>query len=1068
MKRFAMLLLPLLIAALAFGASDVRKAKLAEERAVARTGASVGLESTNAGWLRITPEPSGHDYRGITLSPAGAIWVTGFNTSNTLDYVWRSDNGGATWTKKQVLKGEGITEVAVVNETTAVFGSFDGKLYRTSNTGATWDSVWAYAPDTGWVNGVRTIGVDSLIAIGDADAQGLMVARSFDGGKNWTRVTNLPVALQEASAYASYSTYRQAIDVFGKTIWIGAYYGSTRNFRIVKSTDGGDTWTTWEIALTGGTAQNYYLRSINFMDDSLGFGADRQIASGSDHWLHKTTDGGMVWSDTLNVEPAVPHVNAKVRSAKPIRGTNTVVAVGWNNTGTVSKAWISTDKGVSWTAMHPGTTGILTNSAWRSATEGYVVGNNVVLKYSPKNVRAVTFMLNTATVPDTIPVAGSTIQMRGGVNHAGGFSPITWGSEAQNNMTNVGGDYWKKTVYMQVGDTLRYKYVVAYATGTGWEGGVVPADYPAATNDNRSLVVPDMDTTVNVEFWNNGAGTRAQYFRPYPAAADSFFTVYFRVNMNGVISGGTYGYDGDVDTIAVRGGGSAGSDLDWGRSSYMVREVPASNGDGYTSPANSFWSVGLKINKNGLTEGATVGFKYLIGSDWNRPNGTKADEAVDRNFKVPVGFRDTTLAWVYFNNEKPVARLNPDTIKITFRANLAQAASSGGFNVTTDTLYVRTGYFNTTNESGRGKMMVRLSGTIFQAVDTIITAKKKLMDYQYYTVRDGQEIRETYYNFFYTGPVPSEAERRQVLIDSTVSVASGQTVLDTATSITVARRQPVFPNGRKLARVVNVKWEVDLRPAYYQVKLGGDSLSDIQGTYTIRVGQQDSIMSWGVWINGPAAGGWSNDGGDWGLSLANNLAKKLYDNGTNGDRVAGDSIFTRQILASPDSVAIGTKDRVGQTFKFGIRGGDNEGGRGGFGNNHNENIVDTDTVYTLSSQWGSINPAFYDAWDYDLRKPKTPTSVIDADKPLVYELAQNYPNPFNPTTKIDYSIPLQSQVELKIYNVVGQEVATLVNEVQKSGIHSAKFNASNLASGIYFYRLVAGNFVSVKKMVLVK
>ncbi len=137
-----------------------------------------------------------------------------------------------------------------------------------------------------------------------------------------------------------------------------------------------------------------------------------------------------------------------------------------------------------------------------------------------------------------------------------------------------------------------------------------------------------------------------------------------------------------------------------------------------------------------------------------------------------------------------------------------------------------------------------------------------------------------------------------------------------------------------------MKWEVDLRPAYYQVKLGNDSLSDIQGTFTVRQGQQDSIMKWGVWMNGPAVGGWSNDGGDWGLGLQNNLLKKMYDNGTNGDRVAGDSIFTRQVLASPDSVNIGTKDRVGQVFKFGIRGGDNEGGRGGFGNNHNANIVD--------------------------------------------------------------------------------------------------------------------------------
>ena len=1068
MKRFGILLFPLLIAALAFGASDTRKAKFAEERAAFSTGSQTGVEGTAAGWLRITPEPSQHDYRGITISPAGAIWITGYNTATTLDWVWRSADGGATWKKTQVLKGEGITEVAVANETTAVFGSFAGVLYRTTNSGATWDSVWSYYPGGGWFNGVRSIGKDSMIAMGDADSSGFLVVRSFDAGKTWTRATNLPTELKEAVGYASYSTYRQALDVFGKTIWLTAYFGSSRNPRIVKSTDGGDTWTTWEVTLTGGMATNYYLRSINMLDENIGWATDRQIstASNTDHWLHKTTDGGLTWSDTLNVEPAVAHANARVRGAKPLRGTTVVAAFGWagSNTG---KVWLSMDAGATWTPTTPGTTGILTNGEWVSPTLAYVVGQNTVLKYTPKNVRAVTFTVNTATVPDTIPVAGSTIQMRGGVKHAGGFSPITWGSEAQNNMTAAGGDYWRKTLYMQVGDTLRYKYVIAYATGTGWEGGVVPAHFPSAQGADRSFVVPDQDTTVQVEFWNNGAGTRPQYFRPYAAAADSFFTVYFRVNMNGIISQGSYGYNGDKDTLAVRGGGSAGSDLDWGRSFFLTRESPTANGDGYTSPANAFWSGGLKIKKTGLTEGATVGYKFLIGSDWNRPAG-RTDEESDRSFKVPIGFKDTTLKWVYFNNSVPTARANPDTIRITFIANLAQAAASGGFDVTKDTMYVRTGYFGTGTESARGKRMLRVSGTIFQATDTIVTAKKKLLDYQYYTLRDAVEVRETYYNYYYTGAVAAEAERRQVLVDSTASLTTTQTVRDTATSITQARRQPVFPNGRKLARKVNVKWECDLRPAYYQVKLGGDSLSDIQGTFTVRVADVDSIIKWGVWMNGPAVGGWSNDGGDWGLGLQNNLAKKLYDNGTNGDRVAGDSIFTRQVLASPDSVAIGSKDRVGQTFKFGVRGGDNEGGRGGFGNNHNENIVDTDTIYTMSTQFGSINPAFYDAWEYDLRKPKTPTSVIDPNAPLVYELAQNYPNPFNPATKIEYSIPMQSQVELKIYNLVGQEVGTLVNEIQKAGVHNVKFDAGNLASGVYFYRLVAGNFTSVKKMVLLK
>jgi len=227
---------------------------------------------------------------------------------------------------------------------------------------------------------------------------------------------------------------------------------------------------------------------------------------------------------------------------------------------------------------------------------------------------------------------------------------------------------------------------------------------------------------------------------------------------------------------------------------------------------------------------------------------------------------------------------------------------------------------------------------------------------------------------------------------------------------------------------------------------------------------KDSVMKWGVWINGPATDGWTT----WGIDLQNLTTKKMFDDGTNGDVLAGDSIFTRRILASPDSVLSGTKAYVGQTYKFGIRGGDNEGGKGGFGNNHNENIVDTDTIYTISTDFGSINPAFYDAWDYDLHKPKVPTSVFEEGQPLTYALAQNYPNPFNPTTKIEYSIPAQSKVELKIYNVIGQEVATLVNELQLAGTHHVKFNAVNLASGVYFYRLTAGDFVSVKKMVLLK
>jgi hypothetical protein len=85
-----------------------------------------------------------------------------------------------------------------------------------------------------------------------------------------------------------------------------------------------------------------------------------------------------------------------------------------------------------------------------------------------------------------------------------------------------------------------------------------------------------------------------------------------------------------------------------------------------------------------------------------------------------------------------------------------------------------------------------------------------------------------------------------------------------------------------------------------------------------------------------------------------------------------------------------------------------------------------------------------------------------------YHLTQNYPNPFNPSTKIEYNIVKSGLVTLKIYNVLGKEVATLVNEVQNTGVKSVEFNAANFPSGVYFYTLVSGDFNDTKKMILIK
>jgi hypothetical protein len=88
--------------------------------------------------------------------------------------------------------------------------------------------------------------------------------------------------------------------------------------------------------------------------------------------------------------------------------------------------------------------------------------------------------------------------------------------------------------------------------------------------------------------------------------------------------------------------------------------------------------------------------------------------------------------------------------------------------------------------------------------------------------------------------------------------------------------------------------------------------------------------------------------------------------------------------------------------------------------------------------------------------------------PTITELKQNYPNPFNPATKLKYSISKEGHVEISIYNIVGEQVALLVNEKKSTGNFEVEFNGSNLPSGVYFYKLGTGNSIDVKKMILLK
>ena len=140
------------------------------------------------------------------------------------------------------------------------------------------------------------------------------------------------------------------------------------------------------------------------------------------------------------------------------------------------------------------------------------------------------------------------------------------------------------------------------------------------------------------------------------------------------------------------------------------------------------------------------------------------------------------------------------------------------------------------------------------------------------------------------------------------------------------------------------------------------------------------------------------------------------------------------------------------------------------GNGPTLSLKNPDLDNSLGENWaasvgngtpGKVNDIFTDVKD-----------DVNSILPLEYSLGQNYPNPFNPSTSIEYSVSNRQFVSLKIYDLLGKEVKTLVKQEQPAGFYEVEFNASSasgsLPSGVYLYRLIAGAFVATKKMIIIK
>jgi hypothetical protein len=681
----------------------------------------------------------------------------------------------------------------------------------------------------------------------------------------------------------------------------------------------------------------------------------------------------------------------------------------------------------------------------------------VLLAFSLMSAQTVnvTFRVNTATVPDTIG-PNSLVQVRGGT------APLTWGNDTGGQMTNVGGDYWEVTLQMPTNTAVAYKYfanAIGVGTGNGWESNVNTG------STNREFTTTSSDTVLPLVFFNTITGA-APDAKPY-TPTDSM-DVWFRVDMQRLIQYNNF--NPTTQAVGIRGGTPS---LDWGNTIVLNPESPDENNQ-FTYPADNIYSGQVKIVPSAINPGDTIFYKFVYG-DKPAGNDNIAWESVDnRQLYVYSGKSDTTVHWNFWNNQPPDIATGEDTVIVTFTTDLTRAIRENGFSPG-DTVQAQYGD-NGTSIPGSVRLFKQgFIGNIYSGKDTVYNVQAGgELQYNYYTMFNGTAIRENYFDFTDTTTTSSRPEKRKWDIPDPVP-AAGITALDTIASLTDAHRQPQFRNNTLLPKDVTVYWEVDLRPPYYQVKLEGSTLQDIQGDIDVGPDQLDSIFVWGVCMNGPAVGGWSNPAGnDWGLSLRENPDKVMFDDGTNGDTQAGDSIYTRTVFYSGSDSAVTT----GQVFKFGIYGGDNEAGTSGYGNNHLENIVlanpgdPTPENVTIFSQFGSINPAFYWRWNYNLG-----VVGIDDSGPVQISktprLDYNYPNPFNPVTTISFVLPKAMDVKLEIFNALGQRVTTLIDGKQREGQHIVNWNGVDrkghpVSSGIYFYRLTTKNYVKTMKMMLMK
>ncbi len=677
--------------------------------------------------------------------------------------------------------------------------------------------------------------------------------------------------------------------------------------------------------------------------------------------------------------------------------------------------------------------------------------------------RTVTLTLNTATVADTIRT-DSFIEVRGAGNGTAPFTlvdgnMIDWGDVSTIEPENIGGDYWRVT--FEVADTtnLVFKFYSQQAEDAGlngWEADPNP-EIPVGTGDTTNTGVP-LSTVHFFEAQSEYRGAeqdRGDYdWRPWEAKEDSI-AIWFRVAMFGPHSE-ELGYDPSASSpdqnIGVRGDnlGSA-SMLDWGSTNLVLdRESTNDNVAGY----NIYSGVAYYPTSAAGTEQA---YKFVI-DDAVLDDGNLGWEDANlsgnnRTFTIPED--DSTLQWVYLGNTPPTST-EPVASAVIFSVDLSPLEDLGLFDVARgDTLEVRGDFNGWDCDNPDDCLLLRAPGeSVFEQAIPITAIPLTERNYKFFLNLNDSLFRAEFGGVEvipsgWEEPISTQGANRTFIFEG---------LENDFQDLPVFRFNDIYdgniiPDGAN----VDVNFSVDMSPALANQS---DPFEPASDTVSIRIAEPFWAITQGYELtprdDDPTLGD--------GINLAS-FARIFQLTDDDNDMIYTGTLTFRGLTYG----AIQYQYAYGADGQFFI---EPEGGTAGEGRRR--------TRFIAPNADGSWPPS----WDFpqETFRPEggpftgafeqNPVTVgveaVNDEVPSTIALGQNYPNPFNPTTTFEYAITRTQNVKIRVYDMLGRLVETLVDATQPPATYQVTFDASRLASGVYIYRLEAGNQVMTKRMLLIK